>query len=105
MTGLLGFASGYYAIMDCDVLLMLGTDFPYPQFYPHKAMVAQVDVRAENLGRRGPLHLGLVGDVRDDAGGAAAAHRGKAQVEPQAPGRRARPLPQIAPGAGRAGDG
>jgi pyruvate dehydrogenase (quinone) len=64
MTGLLGFSSGYYAIMDCNVLLMLGTDFPYPQFYPRKALVAQVDVRAENLGRRGPLHLGLVGDVR-----------------------------------------
>jgi pyruvate dehydrogenase (quinone) len=64
MTGLLGFSSGYYAIMDCNVLLMLGTDFPYPQFYPEKAIVAQVDLRPENLGRRGPLHLGLVGDVR-----------------------------------------
>jgi len=64
MTGLLGFASGYYAMMDCNLLLMLGTDFPYPQFYPPKAIVAQVDVRPENLGRRGPLHLGLVGDVR-----------------------------------------
>jgi pyruvate dehydrogenase (quinone) len=64
MTGLLGFSSGYFAIMDCDVLLMLGTDFPYPQFYPRKALVAQIDIRPENLGRRGPLHLGLVGDVR-----------------------------------------
>ena len=51
-------------MMDCNLLLMLGTDFPYPQFYPPKAIVAQVDVRPENLGRRGPLHLGLVGDVR-----------------------------------------
>ncbi len=64
MTGLLGFSSGYYAIMDCDVLLMLGTDFPYPQFYPDKAQVVQVDVRAENLGRRGRLDLGLCGDVK-----------------------------------------
>jgi pyruvate dehydrogenase (quinone) len=64
MTGLLGFSSGYYAIADCEVLLMLGTDFPYTQFYPDKAQVVQVDVRAENLGRRGRLDLGLVGDVR-----------------------------------------
>jgi pyruvate dehydrogenase (quinone) len=65
MTGLLGFSSGYYAIMDCDVLLMLGTDFPYQQFYPEKAVIAQVDLRPENLGRRTRLDLGLVGDVRD----------------------------------------
>lgn len=65
MTGLLGFSSGYYAIMDCDMLLMLGTDFPYQQFYPEKAVIAQVDLRPENLGRRTRLDLGLVGDVRD----------------------------------------
>jgi pyruvate dehydrogenase (quinone) len=65
MTGLLGFSSGYYAIMDCDVLLMLGTDFPYQQFYPEKADIVQVDLRPENLGRRSRLTLGLVGDVRD----------------------------------------
>jgi pyruvate dehydrogenase (quinone) len=65
MTGLLGFSSGYYAIMDCDALLMLGTDFPYQQFYPEKAVIAQVDLRAENLGRRTRLELGVVGDVRD----------------------------------------
>jgi pyruvate dehydrogenase (quinone) len=65
MTGLLGFSSGYYAMMDCDVLLMLGTDFPYQQFYPEKAVIAQVDLRPENLGRRTRLDLGLVGDVRD----------------------------------------
>ena len=65
MTGLLGFSSGYYAIMDCDALLMLGTDFPYQQFYPEKAAIAQIDLRPENLGRRTRLDLGLVGDVRD----------------------------------------
>lgn len=65
MTGLLGFSSGYYAIMDCDVLLMLGTDFPYQQFYPEKAAIAQVDIRPENIGRRTRLTQGLVGDVRD----------------------------------------
>lgn len=65
LTGLLGFSSGYYAIMDCDALLMLGTDFPYQQFYPESAVIAQVDLRPENLGRRTRLDLGLVGDVRD----------------------------------------
>jgi pyruvate dehydrogenase (quinone) len=47
MTGLIGFASGYFAMRDCDVLLMLGTDFPYRQFYPQGVGVhiAQVDLR------------------------------------------------------------
>jgi pyruvate dehydrogenase (quinone) len=63
MTGLLGFASGYRAMEKCDVLLMLGTDFPYRQFYPSKAKIVQVDVRGEQLGRRTPIDFGLVGDV------------------------------------------
>ncbi|HEX2892186.1 ubiquinone-dependent pyruvate dehydrogenase [Vineibacter terrae] len=64
MTGLIGFSSGYYAMNDCDMLLMLGTDFPYRQFYPQgSARIAQVDIRPEQLGRRAPIHLGLVGDV------------------------------------------
>jgi pyruvate dehydrogenase (quinone) len=64
MTGLLGFASGYYALMDCDVLLVLGSDFPYQQFFPERALIAQVDVREENLGRRARLDFGCVGDVK-----------------------------------------
>jgi pyruvate dehydrogenase (quinone) len=65
MTGLIGFSSGYYAMLDCDVLLMLGTDFPYRQFYPQggSARIAQIDLRPENLGRRTPIDLGIVGDV------------------------------------------
>ena len=63
MTGLIGFSSGYDAMMGCDTLLMLGTDFPYRQFYPEKAKVAQIDLRPENLGRRTAIDLGLVGDV------------------------------------------
>ncbi len=63
MTGLIGFSSGYHAMMDGDLLLMLGTDFPYRQFYPTNAKIAQVDLRAENLGRRCRIDLGLVGDV------------------------------------------
>jgi len=65
MTGLLGFASGYKAIKEADVLLMLGTDFPYQQFYPDHARVIQVDVRGRNLGRRTPIDLGLRGTVAD----------------------------------------
>lgn len=63
MTGLIGMSSGHYALQNCDLLLMLGTDFPYRQFYPTKATVVQVDLRVENLGRRCPLDLGVVGDV------------------------------------------
>jgi pyruvate dehydrogenase (quinone) len=64
MTGLIGFSSGYYAMRDCDMLLMLGTDFPYRQFYPDgHVRVAQVDIRPENLGRRTPIERGLVGDI------------------------------------------
>jgi pyruvate dehydrogenase (quinone) len=65
MTGLLGFASGYKAIKEADALLMLGTDFPYQQFYPDNAKVIQVDIRGRNLGRRTPIELGLVGTVKD----------------------------------------
>lgn len=65
MTGLLGFASGYKAMKEADVLLMLGTDFPYTQFYPEDATVIQVDIRGRNLGRRTPVDVPLVGTVRD----------------------------------------
>lgn len=66
MTGLIGFSSGYYAMRDCDVLLMLGTDFPYRQFYPDAGAtrIAQVDLRPENIGRRAAVDLGIIGDVR-----------------------------------------
>ncbi len=64
MTGLIGFSSGYYAMNDCDLLLMLGTDFPYRQFYPQgTARIAQIDIRPEQLGRRAPIAHGLVGDI------------------------------------------
>ncbi|WP_297298886.1 ubiquinone-dependent pyruvate dehydrogenase [uncultured Methylovirgula sp.] len=63
MTGLIGFSSGYHAMLDCDTLLLLGTDFPYRQFYPTEAKIAQIDIRPENLGRRTRIDLGLVGDV------------------------------------------
>ena len=65
MTGLIGFASGYRAMENAEVLLLLGTDFPYDGFYPKKAKIAQIDMRGENLGRRARLDLGLVGHVRE----------------------------------------
>ena len=63
MTGFIGFASGYEAMHACDLLLMLGTDFPYKQFLPSDITIAQVDIRASQLGRRCKLDLGIVGDV------------------------------------------
>jgi len=65
MTGLLGFSSGYHAMMNCDTLLMLGTDFPYQQFYPKDAKIIQVDLRGEQIGRRTHVDLGLIGSVAD----------------------------------------
>jgi len=63
MTGLLGFASGYKAMMAADLVLLLGTDFPYRQFYPPKATLVQVDLRGEQIGRRASVALGVVGDI------------------------------------------
>jgi pyruvate dehydrogenase (quinone) len=63
MTGLIGFSSGYHAMLGCDTLLMLGTNFPYRQFYPTDSKIIQVDLRPENLGRHTRLDLGVVGDV------------------------------------------
>ena len=65
MTGLIGFSSGYDAMLSCDALVMLGTDFPYRNFYPTKAKIVQIDQRPEALGRRARLELGLIGDVAE----------------------------------------
>ena len=64
MTGLLGFSSGYQAMMNCDVLLMIGTDFPYQQFFPKDATIIQIDIRGEQLGRRTKVNHGFVGDTK-----------------------------------------
>ena len=65
MTGLIGFGSGYRAMEHCDVLVLLGTDFPYRPFFPEGVPVIQVDVRGENIGRRVPVAIPLVGTVKD----------------------------------------
>jgi pyruvate dehydrogenase (quinone) len=64
MTGLLGFSSGYHAMMNCNLLLMLGTDFPYQQFFPKEATVIQIDLRGEQIGRRTKVDHALVGDIQ-----------------------------------------
>jgi pyruvate dehydrogenase (quinone) len=63
MSGLLGWGAAYKAMHDCDVVLLLGTDFPYETFMPTRPKIAQVDIRADRLGRRSKLDLGLCGDV------------------------------------------
>jgi pyruvate dehydrogenase (quinone) len=65
MTGLIGFSSGYRAMEHCDALLMLGTDFPYRPFFPRGVPVVQVDVRGEQIGRRVPVDVPLIGTVKD----------------------------------------
>jgi len=64
MTGLLGFSSGYHAMMNSDLLLMIGTDFPYQSFFPKDATIVQIDIRGEQLGRRTKLDYGFVGDAK-----------------------------------------
>lgn len=62
--GMLGSPCGVHAMHDCDVLLMLGTDFPYRQFYPKGKRIAQIDIAPERLGKRCSLTLGMMGDVK-----------------------------------------
>jgi pyruvate dehydrogenase (quinone) len=64
MTGLLGTESGHHALEKAEAVLLLGTDFPYTAWYPKNARIAQIDIRAEHLGRRSKLDLGLMGDVK-----------------------------------------
>lgn len=65
MSGLLGYGAAYRAMHECDLLLLLGTDFPYDKFMPTKPKIVQVDIRVDHLGRRSKLDLGLWGDVRE----------------------------------------
>jgi pyruvate dehydrogenase (quinone) len=65
MTGLLGLPSAYHAMHEAELLLLLGTDFPYTPFMPEQNMIVQIDIKPERLGRRARLHMGLHGSVRD----------------------------------------
>src|SRR3954465_5592611 len=64
MTGIIGGAPGYRAILDCDVLLLLGTDFAWGQFYPDNAKIIQIDINPTHLGRRHPVTIGAVGNIK-----------------------------------------
>src|ERR1700722_10388950 len=64
MTGLIGQASGYRAVLDCDVLLLLGADFAWSQFYPDTATIIQIDTDPAHIGRRHPVAIGAVGDIK-----------------------------------------
>jgi pyruvate dehydrogenase (quinone) len=68
MTGLIGFSSGYHAMMACDTLLILGSSFPYRNFYPEKAKVIQIDIDPTALGRRVPLTVGVAGGIKETVG-------------------------------------
>ena len=65
MSGLLGYGAAYEAMHEADLLILLGTDFPYNAFLPAEVPTIQVDVRAEHLGRRSRLDLAVWGDVRE----------------------------------------
>src|SRR5580692_3281106 len=65
MTGVLGMESGYHAVLNCDTLLLLGTNFAWSQFYPKRATIIQVDSDPMRVGQRHPVELGVVGDIKD----------------------------------------
>ncbi len=65
MSGLLGYGAAYEAMHECDLLVLLGTDFPYHPFLPDDVRIVQVDIRPERLGRRSRLDLGICGDVAE----------------------------------------
>jgi len=64
MTGIIGGSAGYHAILRCDVLLLLGADFAWTQFYPDKAKIIQVDLDPTHIGRRHPVAVGAVGNIK-----------------------------------------
>src|ERR1700735_5282742 len=65
MTGVLGLESGYHAVLNCDTLLLLGTNFAWSQFYPSRATIIQVDGDPMRIGQRHPVQLGVVGNIKD----------------------------------------
>ena len=73
MTGIIGGPAAYHAILDCDTLLLLGADFAWTQFYPDQATIIQIDADPTHLGRRHPVTIGAVGDIKTTLDAAAAA--------------------------------
>jgi pyruvate dehydrogenase (quinone) len=64
MTGIIGGGAGYHAVLDCDVLLLFGADFAWSQFYPRRATIIQIDVDPTHIGRRHPVAIGAVGNIK-----------------------------------------
>src|SRR6201985_15196 len=64
ITGLLGLPAAYHSMHESDLVIMLGTDFPYTPFYPHDKHIVQIDLHPEKLGRRAKLKMGLYGDIK-----------------------------------------
>jgi pyruvate dehydrogenase (quinone) len=64
MTGLLGSPGAYHSMHESDLVILLGTDFPYTPFYPQEKCIVQIDLKPENLGRRAKLRMGLHGDIK-----------------------------------------
>src|SRR4051812_43775148 len=64
MSGIIGGSAGYHAILDCDVLLLLGCNFAWSQFYPDAATIIQIDNEPTHIGRRHPVTIGAVGDIK-----------------------------------------
>jgi len=65
MTGLLGLPSAYHSMHESDLLILLGTDFPYTPFMPTDCKIVQVDIKPERIGRRAKVDVGLCGSVKD----------------------------------------
>jgi pyruvate dehydrogenase (quinone) len=68
MTGFLGTEAGYHAVLECDTLLVLGADFAWSQYYPGDATIIQIDMEITHLGRRHPVTMGYLGDVKTTLG-------------------------------------
>ncbi len=65
MTGLLGLPSAYHSMHESDLVILLGTDFPYEAFIPQEKKIVQIDIQPERLGRRARLEMGMQGDIKE----------------------------------------
>jgi len=65
MTGLLGLPAAFHSMHESDLLILLGTDFPYTPFMPTDCKIVQVDIKPERIGRRAKVDVGLCGSVKD----------------------------------------
>lgn len=65
MTGLLGLPAAFHSMNESDLLLMLGTDFPYTAFMPSDCKIVQIDIKPERIGRRAKVDMGLCGGVKE----------------------------------------